>query len=98
MLAWLVMAFGAHALPCGCAAPAAGMDHSMAMAHGQDHAQPNGHGHGACTCAMACAAVASVPLSSLPAHPLVSGANPPTAAPASVGDFPQTPLLRPPSA
>lgn len=102
MFAWLVMAFGAHAMPCGCAAAAAGMDHGMAMAHGGDHAQPDGHAHGhgacACACAVACAAVAGVPLSSLPAHPRMAGANPPMAAPASVGDFPQTPLLRPPSA
>jgi hypothetical protein len=97
MLAWLVMAFSAHAMPCGCDA-AAGMNVGMAMEHGPAHASPDGHahGHGACTCAVACAAVAGVPLSSLPAYPLVTGANPPTAAPASVGDFPQTPLLRPP--
>jgi hypothetical protein len=100
MLAWLAMAFGAHAMPCGCAGAASGMDQGMAMVHGPDHAKPDGHahGHGACTCVMACAAVAGVPLSSLPAHPLVAAANPPTAAPASIGDFPQTPLLRPPSA
>src|ERR1700754_3372644 len=100
MLAWLVMAFSAHAMPCGCTGTAAGMHHGMAMAHGLGHAQPDGHahGHGACTCAVTCAAVAGVPLSSLPAHPLPVGANPPTAAPASVGDFAQTPLLRPPSA
>ena len=96
MLAWLAMALSAQAMPCGCAGTAPGMDHGMAMAHGPDHAKTDGRG--ACTCAMACAAVAGVPLSSLPAHPLVAGANPPTAAPASVGDFPQTPLLRPPSA
>jgi hypothetical protein len=97
MLAWLVMAFGAHAMPCG--AMAACMDHGMAMAQGADHNQSDnhGHGHGACTCAAACA-VAGVPLSSLPAHPLVASANPPLAKPASIGDFPQTPPLRPPSA
>jgi hypothetical protein len=100
MLAWLVMAFGAQAMPCGCGAAAAGMDHAMAMAHGGDHARPDGHAHahGACTCAMACAAVAGVPLSSQPRHPRVTGANPPMAVQASVGDFTQTPLLRPPSA